>query len=491
MFSILHISDLHRSPDDPIDNSTLLEALIADRERYVRNASPVRSPDAIIVSGDIIQGVPLGSADCEREIEGQYETAKEFLTSLCESFLDGDKARLVLCPGNHDVCWNTAFASMQEIASVDLGEIHFSEFYKPDSEYRWCWKTKKAYRITDKDTYNSRLDQYRRFESAFYEGSGLAIPLVPDHPYNLFELNDGKIIVAAFDSTFGNDCFAFHGAIQKETVSECKARLRELEQQYLLQIAVWHHGLYGPPQSTDYMDVGTVHQMIGMDFRLGLHGHQHTAQTSAHYIHLPEQVSMPVVSAGSLCAGRRELPVGLNRQYNIIEIIDDYMTARVHVRERSAGEQFQASLKPEYGINGTIDVAWSPKFDDAGRAIDVRKSNLRTKVIKAEQHIANGEFKEAKEALAGLNLSAVSFAREVYLSACTEDNDWNSIVHVFTPPKTYAELVALVQAHKELGEYQAALDLLSHYGANYSSESRTIEELGEKIRTTMEMKKNV
>lgn len=99
MFSILHISDLHRSPDDPIDNSTLLEALLADRDRYVVEAVPVRAPDAIVVSGDIIHGASLGIANWAVEIKNQYEVAEAFLSSLVDQFLDGDKSKLVLCPG--------------------------------------------------------------------------------------------------------------------------------------------------------------------------------------------------------------------------------------------------------------------------------------------------------------------------------------------------------------------------------------------------------
>ena len=34
MFTILHISDLHRSPTDPIENSTLLGSLLSDLDRY-------------------------------------------------------------------------------------------------------------------------------------------------------------------------------------------------------------------------------------------------------------------------------------------------------------------------------------------------------------------------------------------------------------------------------------------------------------------------
>jgi len=33
VFTILHLSDLHRSPDEPVDNSTLLAALVNDQDR--------------------------------------------------------------------------------------------------------------------------------------------------------------------------------------------------------------------------------------------------------------------------------------------------------------------------------------------------------------------------------------------------------------------------------------------------------------------------
>ena len=42
MFSILHISDLHRSSEEPVDNDSLLAALLADREVRRRNTAPRR-----------------------------------------------------------------------------------------------------------------------------------------------------------------------------------------------------------------------------------------------------------------------------------------------------------------------------------------------------------------------------------------------------------------------------------------------------------------
>ena len=56
--SVLHISDLHRDPENPIRNQVLLDSLERDRRRYTGEEMPrIRSPDLIIVSGDIIQGV--------------------------------------------------------------------------------------------------------------------------------------------------------------------------------------------------------------------------------------------------------------------------------------------------------------------------------------------------------------------------------------------------------------------------------------------------
>jgi len=62
-FSILHISDLHRSPHDPISNAELVSALVGDRDRYVREDPQVPAPEVIVVSGDVIQGVPLNTVD--------------------------------------------------------------------------------------------------------------------------------------------------------------------------------------------------------------------------------------------------------------------------------------------------------------------------------------------------------------------------------------------------------------------------------------------
>lgn len=122
MFSILHLTDLHRAPSDPISNDELISSLVSDRDQYVGEDPTISPPQAIIVSGDIIQGVGLGHADPDAELERQYQAALEFLAELTERFVDGDRAKVVIVPGNHDIDWNRANASMREV-DPDCGSV--------------------------------------------------------------------------------------------------------------------------------------------------------------------------------------------------------------------------------------------------------------------------------------------------------------------------------------------------------------------------------
>jgi 3',5'-cyclic AMP phosphodiesterase CpdA len=104
MVTILHISDLHR--DDPaltISNDVLLNSLEKDRNRYTQSEQPlISAPNLIIASGDIVQGVK-GSTDTTEALIKQYEEAESFLSGLANTFLNGDKSRVIIVPGNHDV----------------------------------------------------------------------------------------------------------------------------------------------------------------------------------------------------------------------------------------------------------------------------------------------------------------------------------------------------------------------------------------------------
>ena len=166
----MHISDLHRSPEDPISNEELVSALLHDRDRYVKEEPAIPAPQAIVVSGDLIEGVRVGTADFAKRIEEQYSVAEDLLNELTTRFLDGDRSRLVMVPGNHDVDWNTAFAALVPVDASEVPKDLAAELYAHDSPFRWDWKSRTLYRIADGKTYLRRLEPFWRFFERFYSG---------------------------------------------------------------------------------------------------------------------------------------------------------------------------------------------------------------------------------------------------------------------------------------------------------------------------------
>ncbi len=130
----------------------------------------VPAPEAIIVSGDIIQGVGLDVPNFEVELAQQYAAAEEFLDELVVRFLDGDRSRLILIPGNHDVDWNTAFASLEPVDRKDFPPNLVASIYGESCDYRWDWRSLTLYRIADRALYDRRLEAFWNFFERFYAG---------------------------------------------------------------------------------------------------------------------------------------------------------------------------------------------------------------------------------------------------------------------------------------------------------------------------------
>ena len=455
MFSILHISDLHRSRDEPVDNDSLVAALLADCDRYAGETPRVPQPDAIVVSGDLIQGTRIGLTNWQQSMTGQYQVANGFLTALCNRFLDGDKGRMVLIPGNHDVCWNTSRSAMERVSAADYPRDLYSALVEPDSAFRWSWPEQALYRIGDTTTYARRMDFYWDFTEAFYKDVKLPIPIDRARGFQLFELCDQRIIVAAFDSIVGNDCFGYSGAIPRGAVGQCAMALRDAGRSYDLRMAVWHHSIQGPPIRADYMDASQVQEMIGHGFQLGLHGHQHIAATQTQLVHLDEGRSMAVVSAGSLCAGARELPRGVNRQYNLIVIEDDFLHGRVHVREMGEGEQFSRKRNGAF-LDGFVEIGWQPKTDIMGRKVDAQAENSRRAVTIAETALRENKPQDAVRALLTIDTASASYARKLIIDALLAIPDWSGLATLLHTPGTVEESVIFVSALMEAGDLESA-----------------------------------
>lgn len=463
MFTILHLSDLHRSPTDPISNTVLLSSLTADRAKYVGETPPCPSPDAIVVSGDIIQGVPLNAHDPSTELSAQYEVASDFLEALVDQFLGGDRTRLIMVPGNHDVDWNAARAAMRPTSDADVPSPLGPAALASNPLLRWCWSDRTVYSLIDQETYEQRLELFNAFYSDFYGATVRRLSQIPYSYWDLFELHEGRIAVAAFNSCANNDCFRLSGQVPEDAVAEAHLAVeRECGTAELL-MAVWHHNIEGAPDIDDYMDVGTIHRLIGSGFRLGLHGHQHRAQVSYRYILLPEEERMAVVSAGSLCAGQTDRPSGVNRQYNVIVLSDDLGSARIHVREMAVATVFGPSMRTELGGKGYVDLAW--RDEGFRRRSEIAKDTRRkTAILQGERAWKEGRLLDAKAALGTIEAPRGTFERSLLLKVLEETQDFQGIEDLVGRPSDIGELTLLVRCRLGAREFASAKHALVEWG---------------------------
>jgi len=346
---------------------------------------------------------------------------------------------------------------MTPVAERDIPPDLEGELFRESSEFRWDWTTRTLYRITNRELYERRLEAFWRFFNGFYDGVAGLIKVegVPDT--NLFSLCDGRIGVAGFNSCHGNDCFERCGNIRKDAVARSHLKLRDTERIFDLLIAVWHHSVDGPPHRSDYMDVEIVRGMIGRGFRLGLYGHHHRTKVAPHQIWLPGRERMAVVSAGSLCAGGRDLPTGTYRQYNILEISDNFASVRAHVREMAVANLFSRGRFPEFGGASYAELDWDPPCDPVGGRVDTALRRTRSTIDEAEGLLKSGEAGRAVALLRRLDLPPSSYQRQLFMTAAMEAEEWAAVIALTAPPHSIEELVQRVEACTRANEFGLAL----------------------------------
>jgi len=477
MFRLLHISDLHRSSSDPVGNTELISTLVSDHDRQRHEPTPIGDYDAAVVSGDIIQGVSLGKPNSDGDLIQQYETAHEFLVELANRFFAGDRSRVIIVPGNHDVDWCAARKSMAVVDSSDKPVQKLLNI--ANSPFRWDWDSKQLLMINDRALYERRFDHYREFRRRFYESAGAPVYSDPNAYFDLFELCKGQIVVAAFNSCYGNDCYRDQGAIPEEAVARAHLAIRDRGTGYALQMAVWHHSIEGPPGLSDYMDAALVRRMIDRGFRLGLHGHQHRAEAASHHINLPQRTDMVVVSAGSLCAGPYELPVGTQRQYNVIEISNEFDSCRVHVREVTSANVFVPAIHQFAGAS-YLDIRWTPERNE-GKTIDRRAQEMRAVVIRAESLAREGDPGGAVTLLLGYHPALTDYGHRLLLDSAAAAGRWSDILLVADPSASTVELTTFIQAAVQMCEFDRAQSALDKNAADVGLEAPQLRELTARI----------
>jgi Calcineurin-like phosphoesterase len=448
VYTIIHISDIHRSTAYPFANDEIVSALHADIARAAHENPPIDPPDAIIVSGDLVQGLPLGSTEYPDGLREQYRVAFELFVTLAETFVAGDRSKIVLIPGNHDVDFNKSLTSM-DVVDVSLTEVHPLLHGPEGYMYRWNWKEGKLYRIRDWRLYEERFWLFNETYNNFYQNVTLAHKIDPRRYYNLFELCNGEIAVCAFNSCYGNDCFSYVGEIPAQEVSTAYQDLSRSTTTYRLRIAVWHHDLSGPPKRSDYMDQDTVKLMIDRGYRLGFHGHQHKSDAAPYSIYTSDRNTMAIVSSGSLCAGAEDIPGGVARQYNIVQIADGMGGARVHVRESKEPKIFSPGRFISLGNRSYEDVSWTPyvqpKPIPAGHTRALGRIRL-AKVDEIEHLLRAGEHEAAIAELDLMRDDLGEYGRRLRIIALTQGNRWPELATVLSPPTNADEATRLIRA---------------------------------------------
>lgn len=475
MHALLHISDLHRSGNRPINNDDLISAIITDQERFLPGTVRMDRLSAIVVSGDLVQGLPLGSANYPDGLSQQYDEAREFLARLTDVLLGGDRARVVIIPGNHDVDFNQSLRAMAVVNPIPDGNL-YDMISAPSSPFRWCWKTRRLFRITDHGAYRARLDQFARFHESFYSGVSLPYPLDPYRGHNWYQIDGGEILIAAFSSCEHNDCYNYCGEIADGEISRSHLNRPSTRVPCRLLVAVWHHDVEGPPLRTDYMSAEVIPLFIDRGFQLGLHGHHHKSEFRPATIRLSGEKRMAIVSSGSLAAGDGDLPTGVNRQYNVLRINDDFASGELFVREMAVRGIFGDGRLPSLGGSSSCSLDWTTAVIAAMPA-----AAAVADVERIEQLLNANDYIAAADALAGAIIPD-HYKRQLMVRALRGAQRWDGLISYFSAPATPEELTAVVEAAIKLRRWDVAGQVLDQAQTSGDHPDLLIRQLREQLR---------
>ncbi len=438
--SVLHISDLHRDPSNPISNQVLIDSLERDRDRYTREGNvPIRPPDIIVVSGDIIYGVKHDSEDAESSLRYQYEEALHFLDELAARFVDGDKRCIIIVPGNHDVSDYHFRNSLAPVAvQLDARKALSEQLVSPGSHLRWSWPEFSLYRIDDTGMYGRRFDAFIEFYSSFYENQR-SYSADPARQFDIFDLPDKGLAIVGFNSCYDNDTLNKQGAIHPDCIAEARLQLRDLSYQGRMRIAVWHHNIEGPPTKMDYVDPEIVQNLIDSGYSLGLHGHQHRPQyLDTRFRHGPDR--RIIISAGTICGSAA---YRFGRAYNLVELDPESRTGRLHVREMQNdnlnlpiwGPRSLSSHSAEY-----LAFDFEPPLES------FESADRNTAVLsRARRLYDSNKYEEASLLLRPLS-RIEKLARPLLLDCLHRIDDMQGIIEFFDPPESASEAIALMDA---------------------------------------------
>jgi 3',5'-cyclic AMP phosphodiesterase CpdA len=437
-FSVLHISDLHRDLCDEVANEWLLDSLDNDFNQFNEQTPPILRPTLCIVTGDLVHGVASGTKNPDEELERQYAQAEEFLIGLADRFFDGHRERVVILPGNHDVCLNDVMSSVQRIEipiETEKKARLVDELFAPKSSIRWSWRYLCFFKITHGDMYRDRFRYFASTYNRFYQGKH-TYSLEPEQQFNVFDFDNLGFCVIALNSCFNNDPLRRAGAFHPNALTEACRALRQSSRDGWLAAVAWHHNLVGGPTQDDFLDAGFIQLLIDAGASLGFHGHQHLPECFDERFRLgnkPRKIT--IVSASTLCAEPKNLSPGIPRSYNIAELDTGNWSGRVHQRQMVNKLMNLPVWGPGHFINN------SNSYTDFELCKPLLIRSMQQALIRAEKLLGNRLWREAFEELE--KIKGVALARPLLVKVLDELGDDRLTITTIWPPLSITEAVIL------------------------------------------------
>ncbi|WP_415765678.1 metallophosphoesterase [Pseudomonas sp. ZB1P45] len=445
----MHISDLHRDSGSQITTTALLRSLGRDCARYTERED-ISRPDLAVVSGDIIYGVKAEEKDADQKLQAQYDEAHNFLVALADQFFAGDRERVILVPGNHDVSMMHVERAITKVPipeEANKKSILASQLLGHDSKFRWRWADFSALEITNPDLYEQRLEPYARFYNRFYNGRRSFL-IAPSDQFSVHDFPSLGICFIGLSSCHDNDIYNRTGRVHPDALAQAMDAVNPYVRKGRLAIGVWHHSIQGGPRETDYVDSDLLQALMDGNCSIGMHGHQHRPQLLEHRFTADRKRSISIISAGTLCGGPRSLPAGRMRGYNLVTLDTEQAKGTIHVRHM-VNSDFSS---PVWGASYVTEFG--------GTSIDFELPESAVQVVQplaiageADQLLRSGDPSAAYEMIK----SALDhpILRIIAVSALADMGDWKEITKVFKTPQSPAEFILLSEAYEELGNWDA------------------------------------
>lgn len=463
-YSILHISDLHKGENN--DFGHLFASLCNDADSYEKF---IQKPEIIVVSGDLAEGSNGEGAD--KKIQKQYEEVEEFLNKLVDHFLSGDKSRIIIVPGNHDLYRGATINSMK-VLSDNMRDVAKKHYFKGDSKYRWNWEDFHFYFIDNEKEYSSRFKFFVEFYNRFYNG----IRIIDDCDMlnSIIELPKYNIAFATFNSCYRIDHLNQIGAINTSAIAAAQAKLSRAFKHGRFIVGVWHHNISGVPTQMNYLDPRVLHCLMDFHIQLGLYGHQHHTEALYEYHDVFKQGKMTLISSGCLYGRGKSMPEGTHCQYNILEIeqSDNKATVTLHVREDETAWEIPSWRKKQIEGRDSYSMEFNLPTIDYSRVLEDCISLAKVK----------GNYKEAIEILISIRnkeVTANKFIDEFLQKLSNYD-----ICQLEFVPITTAQVIAVMGASIDMrnwSTFDKAVLSIEKYGLQNGQTNVLIEDAN-KIR---------